>query len=59
MGHSALQLASSKPGLFAGLDGNWKTFLALLPNKTKQMLGSEGIMFVSGSGTWTCKTYPK
>jgi len=44
---------------FTGLNYNWKTVLALLSNKTKQVLGSEGIMFISGSGTWTCKTYPK
>ena len=40
---------------FTGLNDNWKTLLALLSDKAKQMFGSEGIMLVSGSGTWTCK----
>jgi len=44
---------------FTGFNDNWKTLLTLLSDKTKQMLGSECIMFVSGPGTWTCKTNPE
>ena len=52
-----LQVPNLTP--FAGFNDNWKILLALLSNKTKQMLGSKGIMFVSGPGAWTRKSYPK